>query len=156
MLINYELLSALAAMSIAQLFKLILDYLLNEKLNFGMLISTGGMPSSHVALTSALTTALAIGYGLGSPYFSISLILTLIVAQDAAGVRWQAGKHASEINKLKQDLHNLVQAISEHKSPSINRKELKELLGHKPLEVFLGGILGFVTAYLFQFLYNLG
>ncbi|KUO48923.1 MAG: hypothetical protein APF76_09755 [Desulfitibacter sp. BRH_c19] len=146
MIINYELLSALAAMILAQVIKLILDYFLDGKINLGLLMSTGGMPSSHTALTAALSTAIGINYGFASPFFSISIVLTLIVAHDAAGVRWQAGKHASEINKIREDLTKLVQAISTNEPPLKNRKELKELLGHRPLEVILGGITGVIVA----------
>ncbi|WP_028308519.1 divergent PAP2 family protein [Desulfitibacter alkalitolerans] len=146
MLINYELLSALTAIILAQVLKVILDYFLDGKINLGILISTGGMPSSHTALTAALTTAMGISHGFESPYFTISLVLTLIVAHDAAGVRWQAGKHASEINKIREDLHRLLQSISDNEPPLKHRKELKELLGHKPLEVILGGVMGIIIA----------
>ena len=152
-MVNYELISALSAMASAQIIKFILDYFLDGKLNFESLISTGGMPSSHTALTAALTTAIGINYGFTSPFFSISIVLTLIVAHDAAGVRWQAGKHASEINKIREDLHNLIQAISTHEQPKKNRKELKELLGHKPLEVVLGAITGILVAIILKKLY---
>ncbi|MBS3970896.1 MAG: divergent PAP2 family protein [Clostridia bacterium] len=152
MLISYELLCALTAMILAQVLKVILDYFLDGKLNLEILISTGGMPSSHTALTAALTTAMGISHGFKSPYFTISLVLTLIVAHDAAGVRWQAGKHASEINKIKEDLHRLLQSKSDKEPPLKHRKKLKELLGHKPLEVILGGVMGIIVAALISLL----
>ncbi len=148
MIFGYELISAIVAMILAQVVKLILGLFLDGKLNPGVLISTGGMPSSHTALTAALTTGFALSQGIQSPFFSLSLVFTLIVAHDAAGVRWQAGKHASEINKLRDDLQKLFQTISTQKPPETNRKQLKELLGHKPLEVFMGALLGIIVTYL--------
>ncbi len=152
MLLNYELFSAITALILAQIIKLVLDFFLDGKLNPSILMSTGGMPSSHTALTAAMTTAFGISQGLLSPFFTISFVLTVIVAHDAAGVRWQAGKHATEINRIRKDLHNLYQAISTHESQESNRKQLKELLGHKPLEVIMGAIWGVLIAFLLSLL----
>ncbi|MEW6624457.1 MAG: divergent PAP2 family protein [Bacillota bacterium] len=146
--ISYELISAFSALLIAQLIKVVLDFLLDKRLSLNILFSTGGMPSSHSALTAGLTTAIGLAYGFTSPFFSISLVLTVIVAHDAAGVRWQAGKHASEINKIREDVRKLYKAIAAHEPPEKNIKQLKELLGHKPLEVVMGGILGVFVAYI--------
>lgn len=150
MIVGYELICALLAMIFAQVIKLILDFFLDGKINLSILFRTGGMPSSHTALTAGLTTGIALFHGIDTPFFSISFVLTLIVGHDAAGVRWQAGKHASEINKIREDLQKLFQTIASQELLGQNRKQLKELLGHKPLEVIMGAIFGIAVAFIFK------
>ena len=150
MFIGFELASALLALLIAQFIKLVLGIFLDGKLNISLLFSTGGIPSSHTALTAALATAFAISYGFNSPFFAISLVLTLIVAHDAAGVRWQAGMHASEINSIKNDIQRLYQAMASQEPYEKNKQQLKELLGHKPLEVILGALLGVAVSVIYM------
>lgn len=99
----------------------------------------GGMPSSHSALVTALTTAVGFSEGFASAAFAICCALSLIVMYDASGIRRAAGKQAEMINAI-------VEAWNE-KDPLVKEIKLKELLGHTPLEVAAGAILGIVVAF---------
>ena len=98
------------------------------------------MPSSHTALVVSLATATGIHTGFNSPLFALSVVLASIVMYDAAGVRRAAGKQAKVINKL------IVEMEVQH---SVRETRLKELLGHTPLEVLAGALLGILIAYAF-------
>jgi len=97
------------------------------------MFDSGGMPSSHTALVVGLTTSIAYQFGLGSAYFPISLAFTLIVMYDAAGVRRHAGKQAEVLNRIVEDMFH---------GSTISNTKLKEVLGHSPLQVMCGAILG--------------
>ncbi|MTI94881.1 MAG: divergent PAP2 family protein [Firmicutes bacterium] len=132
---------SLAGWTVAQLLKVFFDLLTHRKLNLSRLVGAGGMPSSHAAFVSALTTAVGIVEGWDSTAFAIALVLALIVMYDAAGVRRAVGKQARILNTLIPRLY--------HGSNLVNEKEkLKELLGHSPFEVFSGAVLGGLIAYL--------
>ena len=138
---NYILMSALAAWLLAQILKVIIYGVQNRTINLERLIGAGGMPSSHTATVVALTVAVGRLEGLGSPLFAIAFILACVVMYDATGVRRAAGEQAKVLNKL----------MFEHKKddPPIDaEKALKEFLGHTPLEVFGGAILGIIVAFL--------
>lgn len=130
MLHNTPLLAALAAWAIAQGAKILLTLLLERQLDLTRIVGTGGMPSSHSALTMALSFSIGKYWGFDSPYFAIALIFSFVVMYDAAGIRRAAGKQAEIINML----------ILHHQMPDMEK--LKELLGHTPLEVAVGAILG--------------
>lgn len=149
-MLSYPLAASLSALLIAQLLKFLITFVLDRRPDFSRLISTGGMPSSHTALTAALTTAFGVKYGIHSPFFAIAAIVTIVVAHDAAGLCWQAGQHASEINKIRDDLQKLFNSISGNEHIDEHRDQLKELLGHKPLEVFMGALLGISVAYILR------
>lgn len=119
---------------IAQLMKFIFDLIKNRKVDFRKFISSGGMPSSHTAITVSLTTIMGIHNGFTSDIFAVSAIFSLIVMADAAGLRRAAGKQAEVLNKLVNS--------SEHIQLD---KELKVLLGHTPIEVFAGAALGIIS-----------
>lgn len=114
------------------------------------------MPSSHSGAVTALATAIALEEGLQSPLFAISVVFGLIVMFDATGIRYHAGEQATVLNWLVAEFQ---QFISEAKSlpkkeQFERRKELKELLGHKPIEVFFGALTGIVlTLLLYYFVY---
>ena len=127
---NTPLLAALAAWTIAQGTKILLTLLLERQLDLTRIVGTGGMPSSHSALTMALSFGIGKYWGFDSPYFAIALIFSFVVMYDAAGIRRAAGKQAEIINML----------ILHHQMPDMEK--LKELLGHTPLEVAVGAILG--------------
>jgi acid phosphatase family membrane protein YuiD len=93
------------------------------------------MPSSHSALVTSLATATGIQFGFDSPYFAISCVLALIVMYDARGVRQESGQHARILNQIVREL------MSGH---TISERELKELLGHTTIEVFVGALVGIV------------
>ena len=128
---NQALIAGLTAWALAQVIKIPLDYLRTRRWNWALLLTTGGMPSSHSALMTATTLAIGLYYGLDSPAFALGVVITMIVTYDAAGVRQQAGIHAQRINVIVAELF---------KGHPINERDLRVVLGHTPLEV-VGGIL---------------
>ena len=134
---NKALIAGLMAWALAQLMKLPLDYLRTHKWNWSLLLTTGGMPSSHSSLVTATTLAIGLYYGFDDPTFAIGVVITMVVTYDAAGVRQQAGIHAQRINVLFEEL------LRGH---PINEKDLREVIGHTPLEVAGGIILGILVA----------
>ncbi len=143
---NFPLLASLLAIGLAQFVKVPLSFIATRKIDWTLLTSTGGMPSSHSAAVTALSTAIAIDVGLDSTLFAISAIFGVIVMFDATGVRRHAGYHATVINQLVSDFSKLVTEVKSwpQKEETEKRKELKELLGHQPIEVFFGALLGIV------------
>lgn len=123
---NTPLIASIIAIVFAQVVKVPIHILVYRKFNLGLMFSTGGMPSSHSAAVTALMTTLAIEYGLDSPYFAISVVFGIIVMFDATGVRRQAGEQEEKT------------------------KHLKELLGHKPMEVFFGALTGIAIGFILE------
>lgn len=106
--------------------------------NLRRFVETGGMPSSHAASVSALSTAVGLLHGFGSLLFGVTLYFSLIVMYDAAGLRRAAGRHAVILNRL----------IDEHfRHSEADTHRLMELLGHTPLEVLVGAVLGVASAF---------
>ena len=134
---NKHLLTALAALAIAQTLKVLFNRWRTKSWTKALFFSTGGMPSSHSALAMALATSIGINEGFGTPLFAISAVLALVVMHDAAGIRRAAGKQAGAINFLFSKLED--QGIRFD-------VKLKELLGHNPIEVLVGALLGFLVA----------
>ncbi len=134
---NKVLIAGLIAWGLAQVIKIPLDYLRTRHWNFALLFTTGGMPSSHSALVTATTIAIGLYYGFNNPLFALGLAFTMIVTYDAAGVRQQAGIHAQRINIIFEEL------LRGH---PISEDDLREVLGHTPLEVTGGILLGLVVA----------
>lgn len=152
---NFPLWSALIAIFFAQFVKVPLHFLAYRKIDWGLLTSTGGMPSSHSAAVTALTTGIALEEGLQSNLFAISTVFAVIVMFDATGVRRHAGEQATVLNKLVTDFHRFLEEAKywQEKPPQEKRRELKELLGHQPIEVFFGGITGIALTLLLYFLF---
>ena len=134
---NQELIAGLIAWLLAQVIKLPLDYLWTRKWNWALLITTGGMPSSHSSLVTGTVFAIGLYNGFDSPLFALGVAITMIVTYDAAGVRRQAGIHAQRINVLFDEL------LRGH---IFSEKDLREVLGHTPLEVAGGILLGIIVA----------
>lgn len=132
------ILAGFIAAFIAQFIKFFTHLFRYKKINFRIIAGTGGMPSSHSAAVLALSTSVGIILGFKSVEFAISLGYALIVMYDAAGLRRSAGKMAGVLN-------NVVDDIYEHRPPHAGK--LVELLGHTPLEVLMGAILGALVAY---------
>ena len=135
---NDLLIDALYAWLVAQIIKTIIYAVVNKTLDFQRLFGDGGMPSGHSATVTALATTAALEFGLDSPIFAVSFILAIIVMHDAMGVRLEAGKHAKAINELMVLLGSVVDP----------EQKLQEFLGHTPLQVLFGAILGFVISLL--------
>jgi len=134
---NRHLLTALAAMALAQILKVLFDRWRTKSWTNALLFSTGGMPSSHSALAVALMVSIGLNEGFGTPIFAASAVLAMVVMHDAAGIRRAAGKQAEALNFLFSKLEN--QGIKFD-------TKLKELLGHRPIEVFAGAVLGLTVA----------
>jgi uncharacterized protein len=152
---NFPLWAALAAIFFAQFVKVPIQYIATRKLDWSLLTSTGGMPSSHSAAVTALSTGIAIEAGLDSALFAVSAVFAIITMFDATGVRRQAGEQAIVLNKLVADFNKFLEDAKTwpQKEEQEKRKELKELLGHKPIEVFFGGLTGvFLTLFLYYFI----
>jgi len=145
---NFSLWTALFAIGFAQFIKVPLAFIATRKFDWRLLTSTGGMPSSHSAAVTALATSIALEEGFHSPLFAISAIFGIIVMFDATGIRRHAGYHATVLNQLVADFNKLVGEVKSwpKKEESEKREELKELLGHQPIEVFFGGLLGIILA----------
>ena len=150
-LTNNPLMIALFAVIFAQIIKVPIQFIATRKIDFSLIFSTGGMPSSHSAAVSALTTAIAIEHGLDSPYFAISCVLSVIVMYDATGVRRHAGEHATVLNQLVKDFQRFIEEAKHwpKKGELERQKELKELLGHQPIEVFFGALTGVLLAIIY-------
>ena len=140
LLSNVCLWIAVLSWAIAQLIKVLMDLYKTKKFNLSLFISSGSMPSSHSSFVTALTTAVGIREGFGSTLFAVSAVLSMIVMYDAAGVRRAAGKQAEVINLLVQSVEN---------TGIILDKKLKELLGHSPIEVAAGAVLGIAIGIIF-------
>lgn len=125
--------AAVISWAIAQGTKIILVFIKENRFDATRIIGSGGMPSSHSSLVMALTTSVGKYEGFNTPLYAASLVFSLVVMYDAAGVRRAAGKQAAIINKM----------IVEHNSETMEK--LKELLGHTPLEVLVGACLGIVV-----------
>ena len=153
--INFPFWASLAAIFFAQFVKVPIHFIATKKLNWSLITSTGGMPSSHSAAVTALSTGIALQSGLHSPVFAVSAIFAIITMFDASGVRRQAGEQAIVLNQLVADFNKLVEDVKTwpKKEEQEKRNELKELLGHKPIEVFFGGLTGIIlTLILYYFL----
>ncbi len=145
---NFPLWAALTAIVFAQVVKIPIHFIATREANVGLVFSTGGMPSSHSAAVTSLATAIGIQEGFGSNMFAIACVLAVIVMYDATGVRRQAGEQAVMLNMLAKDFSHFVEEakVWNKKAEYEKREELKELLGHQPIEVFFGGITGVLLA----------
>ncbi|MCY8474816.1 divergent PAP2 family protein [Bacillus halotolerans] len=141
---NFPLISSLAAIIFAQVIKVPIQFIVSRKLDWSLVTSTGGMPSSHSAAVTALSTGVALEHGLGSSLFAVSAIFAVITMFDATGVRRHAGEQATVINKLVIDFNRFVNEAKDFPKAEEKEKQkkLKELLGHQPIEVFFGGLTG--------------
>lgn len=137
---NGVLWASLAACLLAQVIKGVGDVIKNRKLNVRVVLGSGGMPSSHSALVTALATGVGQIDGWDSIEFALATVFAIIVMYDAAGVRRAAGKQARILNQMIDELFQ-----EEHK---FNEERLKELLGHTPVQVFVGSALGILVSWL--------
>ena len=138
---NKVLVASIIAWALAQLSKTFVAFLQGKGLNLRYLIGSGGMPSSHSALVSALTTSIAVIDGVGSVTFAVSLVVALIVMYDAAGVRQSVSQQSRILNRIVKELR-LGRHVADLES------DLRELVGHTPFQVFAGSALGIAVALL--------
>ncbi|BAZ42284.1 acid phosphatase/vanadium-dependent haloperoxidase-related protein [Calothrix sp. NIES-4101] len=137
---NRVLLVALIACLIAQILKLAIEIIKNRKLNVQVLVTTGGMPSAHSALVTALAAGVGQTVGWQSPEFAVAMVFAIIVMYDAAGVRQAAGKQARILNQMIDELFQ--------ENHEFHEDRLKELLGHTPFQVIAGSVLGITISWL--------
>jgi len=137
---------AVLALLAAQILKIFFYYLWHRKINFRVFVQPSGMPSSHTAMVVALTSSVGFINGWSSSIFAVALIFSIVVMYDAAGVRRSAGKQAKVLNLMMEDLFT---------KKKINEMRLKELLGHTPLEVVCGALLGAFLAFAYHLTYNI-
>ena len=131
---NRVLLLSAIAWAVAQVLKVIVVLVVKKKLDIHYILSGGGMPSSHSATVCACATSTGILVGLQSPAFGIATIMAFIVMYDAANVRKETGELAKILNYRMEHWTEM--------KPELFGKELKELIGHTPIQVFAGAILG--------------
>ena len=136
---NPFLLTGVSSWFIAQVLKTILHCIIYKKLDFQRIYGDGGMPSGHSATVSSLATICGLSFGFGSVEFAISAILAIIVCHDATGVRRETGKQAEVLNELLKYLETGSKA------------DLKELVGHTPLQVAAGVLIGIGNALLMYY-----
>lgn len=129
---------------LGQLLKVPIEYLRHKRWNWTLLLSAGGMPSSHSSLMTAVTTSIGLNAGWGSPIFALALAITGIVVYDATGVRRQAGFHAERINQIARELLHLKRLEESQIS------YLREIIGHTPGEAVAGVLLGALIAFAVQ------
>ena len=122
-----------------QIFKTVWDLIKEKKFNFKRLLGAGGMPSSHSAVVCSLATLIGRNEGFDSAIFGLSVIMALVVMYDAAGVRRAAGKQAKILNKIINTPGLAIETVHE---------KLVEVLGHTPVEVFVGAVVGIVIGFI--------
>ena len=123
-----------------QSFKVLWELIVNKRFDFKRIFGAGGMPSSHSTLVTVLTTMVGKNEGFNSPIFAVSLVFALVVMYDACGVRRAAGKQAALLNKIVQ-------------TPGLSglqvQEKLVEVLGHTPIQVIVGAIIGITVGLIF-------
>ncbi|XP_019458047.1 PREDICTED: uncharacterized protein LOC109358333 [Lupinus angustifolius] len=136
---NLPLFSAFLSFALAQFLKIFTTWYKEKRWDSKRLLDSGGMPSSHSATVSALALSIALQHGTSSPAFAISIVLASVVMYDASGVRLHAGRQAEVLNQI------VCELPPEH--PLSNVRPLRHSLGHTPLQVAAGGLLGCVIAF---------
>lgn len=144
---NFPVMMALLAWFCAQIIKLILTLIFyREDFSFSTIYASGGMPSSHSATVCALTTAIVLTEGVGSVAFAISAVLSFVVMYDARGVRRSAGEQAKKLN-------DIILHLSGNNKNFKPDDTVREILGHTPLQVVIGALLGIFIPVLIYFIF---
>ncbi len=136
---NPFLITGISSWLIAQVLKTIIYAILNKKFDIMRLFGDGGMPSGHSATVTSVAMLSALVYGTGSFQFAVTAILAIIVCHDATGVRLETGKQAMLINEL-------VKAFEVFSTNELPEVKLKEFVGHTPIQVFAGVLIGILNA----------
>lgn len=142
---NQFLITGISSWLIAQILKMAINLVINKTFDIKRLFGDGGMPSGHSATVASLAATSALLCGMGSFEFAISAILCIIVCNDAAGVRYETGKQAAVLNEI----IGTFSVLSEEKLPGV---KLKELVGHTPVQVFAGILLGLANAFFMHYI----
>ncbi|CAL1354135.1 unnamed protein product [Linum trigynum] len=139
---NIPLISAFLALAIAQFLKPFTVWFKERRWDSRRMLGSGGMPSSHSATVTALAVAIALEEGTGAPIFAVALVLACVVMYDATGVRLHAGRQAELLNQI------VCELPPEH--PVSNCRPLRDSLGHTPIQVLAGSVLGLGVAFLLR------
>lgn len=139
---NKMIIVPIVAWLIAQVLKISIHAIVEREFRIERLFGDGGMPSAHSATVTSLMVMCGWGVGLDSAAFAISIIVSIIVMHDAMGVRREAGKHANTIKQLAEIVNGMFAGENEE----VRTEKLKEFIGHTPLQVVLGAVLGAVVA----------
>jgi len=143
--LNFPLMIAGLSLIIAQTVKIVYYYFKDKEIDLWHFLEAGGMPSAHAAIVTSLTLGIGLIHGFSTALFAASLIFACVVMYDAAGVRRAAGKQALVLNRIVEDIY---------KTGTVSNEKLKELMGHSPLEVVIGSVLGaFVAILMFVLIY---
>jgi len=134
---NNILMITLVAWIFAQCVKVVLGVIRERKFNFRWFIGTGGMPSSHAAGATALATTCGLKLGFDSPTFALATVFAMVTMFDAQGVRRETGQQAEILNKILEDIYW---------KGKVESTRLKELIGHTPIQVLIGSIIGLLIA----------
>jgi len=137
---NEVLIVPVCVWAIAQLLKGLTETLKQKRFDLSFFITSGGMPSSHSAMVSALATAVALTTGFDSALFAVSTILAMVVMYDAAGVRWAVSRQASILNRI-------VRELRLRRPRGEVERDLRELIGHTPFQVIVGSVLGILLTW---------
>ena len=140
LLCNDVLVCSVLAYAIAQILKVFTTLYKEKEFKIAQVLSSGGMPSSHSSTVCALAFSIARVQGVGSPLFALCVVIAGVVMYDATGVRQEAGKHAKMLNQIIKDLFS---------GNSDYTHSFKELIGHTPLQVVMGALLGIVIGLFF-------
>ena len=141
---NPFLITAISSWAIAQVLKAIINAVVHKKFSLDRLFGDGGMPSGHSATVTSLAVVTALNYGTGSFQFAVSAILAIVVCHDAMGVRQETGKQAVVINEIVKT----YSILAEEKLPDV---KLKEFVGHTPVQVAAGVLLGIINAFVMHY-----
>lgn len=134
---NKVFLTAFLAWLVAQTIKVAIGIVQEKRFNFKWFVGSGGTPSSHAATVAALATSVGFTFGFYSPFFAIAFFFAFIIMFDAQGVRRQSGQQAEILNKIIEDIYL---------NRGVKQERLIELLGHTPVQVFIGAALGILIA----------
>ena len=144
---NPFLLTAFSSWFWAQIIKVILNFIINKKVSIERLFGDGGMPSGHSATVTSLAVVTGLIYGFNTFQFAVAGVLAVIICHDAMGVRLETGKQAMAINEI-------LRSFQDKTWDRLPEATLKELVGHTPIQVVMGMLLGLINA-LFMFEYVL-
>ena len=142
---NQIIIIALITYILNQILKLFIFYFTEKRWDFRRFIGAGGMPSTHSALSMCVAVTIGLSEGWNSPLFALAIVMSFIIMADATGVRRETGEQAKVLNKI------ILEFFEERK---IRDKRLKELIGHTPFEVIVGGIIGMIMAGLLYYYLN--
>ena len=139
LLYNKLIINGFLAWFCSQILKTITNAVINKRIDLLRMVGDGGMPSSHSATVTAVATTCAITYGLSSFQFGVTVILAFIVMHDAMGVRQETGKHSKILNQMIEFIESMEKDLT-------FEEKMKEFVGHTPMQVIVGAVLGIFIA----------